>query len=68
MSLASQSQKRTVTAPPPSPPSAQPLPNQVFSVVLNDDEDVEWLWTCSMDRVSYVSGYRVVRKKEESIR
>ena len=60
----SQPQKRTVTPPPPSPPTATSLPNQVLSVVLNADEDVEWLWTCTPERVSYVSGYRVVRRKD----
>jgi hypothetical protein len=62
----SQTDKRTVTPPPPSPPTANALPNQVLSVVLNADEDVEWLWTCSADRVTYASGYRVVRRRAVS--
>jgi hypothetical protein len=64
MSVVSPSRKQTVAAPPPSPPSARTLPNQVFSVCLNADEDVEWLWTHSMDGTSYVSGYRITRKRQ----
>jgi len=56
--------QRTVTAPPPSPTSAKPLPNRVFSVALEADEDVEWIWTHSADGSSYVSGYSIVKKDE----
>ena len=52
---------RTVTAPPPSPASAKPLPNQVVSVVLQPDEDVEWTWMHTADGVSYVNGYTIVK-------
>jgi hypothetical protein len=54
--------QRTVPAPSPVPLSAVFLPNRVLSVVLNDDEDVEWTWTSTLDGVSYVSGYSVVKR------
>jgi len=54
--------RRTVIAPPPVPLSAVFLPNRVLSVVLSDDEDVQWNWTCTLDGVSYVSGYLIVKK------
>jgi hypothetical protein len=54
---------RTVMAPPPSPASMKSLPNRVFSVVLQADEDVEWAWTHTADGTSYVSGYTVVKKQ-----
>ena len=57
----SQPDQRTVTAPPPSPTSAKPLPNHVLSVTLEADEDVEWSWTHSADGISYVSGYSIVK-------
>jgi hypothetical protein len=53
---------RTVTAPPPSPASLKPLPNRVFSVVLEADEDVEWTWMHTADGVSYVTGYTVIKR------
>jgi hypothetical protein len=52
---------RTVAAPPPSPVSAKPLPNRVFSVVLQPDEDVEWTWIHTADGISYVNGYAIVK-------
>ena len=54
---------RTVTAPPPSPASTKALPNRVFSVVLEGDEDVEWAWTHTTDGISYVSGYTITKKQ-----
>ena len=54
--------QRTVIAPSPVPLSAVFLPNRVLSVVLSDDEDVEWRWTSTLDGVSYVSGYSVVKR------
>jgi len=41
-------------------PCAIVLPNRVLSVVLSDDEDVEWAWRSTLDSVSYLSGYSVV--------
>lgn len=62
MSNVLQPPERTVSAPPPSPVSAKPLPNRVLSVVLKADEDVEWTWTTSADGVSYVTGYAIVKR------
>ena len=64
MSLVPPQSPRTVAAPPPSPPSMKPLPNRVFSVVLEADEDVEWTWMHTADGVSYVTGYTVVKKPQ----
>jgi hypothetical protein len=41
----------------------KPLPNRVFSVVLEGDEDVEWAWTHTTDGISYVSGYTIIKKQ-----
>ena len=54
---------RTVIAPSPSPASGKPLPNQVFSVVLEADEDVLWTWTHDLDGNRYVSGFTIVKKE-----
>lgn len=53
--------RRTIDAPPPSPATLKPLPNRIFSVIVDADEDVEWIWHTA-DGVSYVSGYTVVKK------
>ena len=55
---------RTVTAPSPSLVSMKPLPNRVFSVVLQADEDVEWTWMHTAEGVSYVSGYTIIKREE----
>jgi hypothetical protein len=55
----SQQKPRIVTAPPPSPALGTPLPNGILSVVLDADEDVEWIWTHTADGHSYVSGYAI---------
>jgi hypothetical protein len=41
----------------------KPLPNRVFSVVLEADEDVEWTWMHTADGISYVSGYDVIKRE-----
>ena len=38
-------------------------PNCVVSVVLEADEDVDWIWTHTVDGGSYVSGY-TIRQRE----
>jgi hypothetical protein len=53
---------RTVVAPPPSPAATNLPSNRVFSVALEPDEDVEWTWTSTVDSVSYVSGYTLVKR------
>jgi hypothetical protein len=63
MTHMSQRSQRIVTAPPPSPASAKLQPNGILSVVLEADEDVEWIWTHTTDGTSYVSGYEIARKR-----
>ena len=63
MAKASKTSHRSVIAPAPSPATTNPLPNRVLSVILNADEDVEWIWTSSADGVSYVSGYTLVKRE-----
>jgi hypothetical protein len=60
----SQQYPRTVTAPPPSSALANAPANRVFSVILEADEDVEWMWTHTTDGISYVSGYGSVKNRE----
>ena len=40
------------------------LPNRVFSVVLQADEDVEWTWMHTAEGVSYVNGYTIIKREE----
>jgi hypothetical protein len=54
--------KRIVTAPPPFPTLAQLPPNRVLSAVLEDDEEIEWVWSTTTDGVSYVSGYTILKQ------
>jgi hypothetical protein len=63
MAKAAKRSYRTVIAPAPSPATTNLLPGQVLSAILAADEDVEWTWTSSADRVSYVSGYTVVKRE-----
>ena len=58
MSDVSQKARRVVEA-----PGSKMLPNRVLSVVLAEEEDVEWIWTNSLAG-SYVSGYSIVKKVE----
>jgi hypothetical protein len=62
MPINSQQSQRTIPAPPPSPASAKPILNRVESVVLGPDEEVEWIWAHTLDGVSYVNGYTIVKK------
>jgi len=59
---ASNVQRRTITAPPPSAISPSLPPNRVLSVAVADDEEVEWIWTSTSDGTSYVSGYRILKR------
>jgi hypothetical protein len=68
MPNASKHPQRTVIAPQPSPASVSPLPNRILAVVLEADEDVEWTWTSTAHGVSYVSGYTIVRRGNDSSR
>jgi hypothetical protein len=38
------------------------IPGGVLSVMLDEDEDVEWQWTHYADGRSVVTGYRIVKK------
>jgi hypothetical protein len=55
---------RIVPAPPPSPASANVLPNRVISAEVAEDEEVQWIWSSTSDGVSYVSGYRILKRPE----
>jgi hypothetical protein len=57
--------ERTITAPPPSAHSPTVPANRVLSVVVADDEEVEWIWTSTADGTSYVSGYRILRRPSQ---
>jgi hypothetical protein len=54
---------RTVIAPSPTSVSASIPRNRVLSVVLAADEDVEWTWSSTVEGVSYVSGYTIVKRE-----
>jgi hypothetical protein len=53
---------RVVQAPPPSGPMQPPIPNRPLSVVLQHNEDVEWIWTSLPNGQRYVSGYNIVKR------
>ena len=63
MAKTSKRSQRTAIAPAPSPATANVPANRVLSVVLEADEDVEWTWTSTVDGVSYVSGYAIVKRE-----
>jgi hypothetical protein len=48
---------RTILAP---PAVGEGVVNRVNSVIVADDEDVEWEWTNSPDGTRFVSGYTIV--------
>jgi len=58
---ARQETKRWVAAPQSTCPGAP----AVLGVHLGDDEDAQWIWTHTQNG-SYVSGYRVIRRKPGS--
>lgn len=62
----SQISQRIVAAPLPTPASEKLPPNCVISVVLEDDEDVEWIWNTATNGVSYVSGYTIMKRQNEN--
>ena len=58
-------QKRTVFAPQPILISSLALPaNRVISVEVDDNEDVEWMWTSLPEGTKYISGYTIVKKAD----
>jgi len=54
--------KRTVYAPQAEPNSSPPA---VISVKLDEDEDVEWIWTHTPDGKSVVSGYIITKRPDK---
>ena len=61
-----QTRLRTVIAPLPTPASEILPPNRILSVVLEEDEEVEWVWSTAPDGVSYVSGYAIMKHQQEN--
>ena len=54
--------KRTVYAPQAEHNSSPPA---IISVELNEDEDVEWIWTHTADGKSVVTGYIITKRADE---
>jgi hypothetical protein len=63
MTSTSNTAQRTVMAPPPSPLSAKMPANRVVSVIVQADEDVEWVWSSTAEGVKYVSGYNKIKHR-----
>jgi hypothetical protein len=57
------SKKRTVYAPQAERNSTPPA---VISVKLEEDEDVEWIWTHTADGKSVVTGYIITKRTDKS--
>ncbi|MBP0020720.1 MAG: hypothetical protein J7647_24585 [Cyanobacteria bacterium SBLK] len=54
--------KRIVSAPQPIFASSFPIPaNRILNVELEENENVEWIWTLLPDGTRYVSGYTLVK-------
>jgi hypothetical protein len=56
------SKKRTVYAPQAERNSTPPA---VISVILDEDEDVEWIWTHTADGKSVVTGYIITKRTDK---
>ena len=54
--------KRTVYAPQAERNSSPPA---IISVVLDEDEDVEWIWTHTADGKSVVTGYIITKRTDK---
>lgn len=54
---------RTVNAP---PPVGRGVVNRIDSVIVFEDEDVEWEWTNAPDGTRFVSGYTIVPRRAPS--
>ena len=59
---AEKGKKRTVYAPQAERNSSPPA---IISVELNEDEDVEWIWTHTADGKSVVTGYIITKRADE---
>ena len=58
-------QKRIVTAPQANlylNSTTNNIPSTVISVELNENEEVEWVWTTYPDGQTVVTGYNIVQK------
>ena len=65
VSSSQENQKRIVTAPRESlllDLTATNIPSTVISVELNENEDVEWIWTTYQNGQRVVTGYNIIQK------
>ena len=61
----SEERKRIVTAPQPNlslNSTASNIPSTVISVELNENEEVEWIWTTYPNGQRVVTGYNIIQK------
>jgi hypothetical protein len=59
------SKKRTGYAPQALPHAEDsPTPPAVVSVLLDEGEDVEWVWTHAADGMSVVTGYKITKSSD----
>ena len=60
-----ENQKRIVIAPQPSlslNSTATNIPSTVISIELNENEEVEWIWTTYSNGQRVVTGYNIIQK------
>ena len=60
-----ENQKRIVTAPQTNlflDSTATNIPSTVISVELNENEEVEWIWTTYPNGLRVVTGYNIIQK------
>ena len=60
-----ENQKRIVTAPQPSlslNSTMTNIPSTVISVELNENEEVEWIWTTYPNGQRVVTGYKIIKE------
>ena len=60
-----ENKKRVVTAPQANlllNSTATHIPSTVISVELNENEEVEWIWTTYPDGQTVVTGYNIIQK------
>ena len=55
---------RTVVAP---PAVGKGVVNRFTTVIVADDEDVEWEWTHTPEGAHFISGYKVIRRGSPDI-
>lgn len=54
---------RVAVAPQTGQPDAQPL---VDNIVLQEDEEIHWIWTEHPDGRKVVTGYEIIKVKKEA--